>query len=148
MNTALGIDIGGTKISYALIDNNGILKSEVKKVPTPKTKEEIYSTLKSVILEFEDVIEFTAIATAGAVNLENNKVIGSTANLPQGYKDIDFSTLSKKDVFIENDANCACWAEYKIGASKNTSVSVMLKSVRFIGYSNSIMTTYFLSFGT
>ena len=32
MNNALGIDIGGTKISYAIIDNNGIIKSDVKKV--------------------------------------------------------------------------------------------------------------------
>ena len=36
----------------------------------------------------------TALATAGAVNCENNKVIGSTANLPKGYSDIDFSKLS------------------------------------------------------
>ena len=29
-------------------------------------------------------------------------------------------------MFLENDANCAAWAEYKIGASKGSRVSVML----------------------
>ena len=110
MNRALGIDIGGTKISYAIVDNNGELKSEVEKISTPKTVSEIIFALKEIISKFEDVIEFVAIATAGAVNNENTAIIGSTANLPAGYKDIDFQSLSSKKVFIENDANCAAWA--------------------------------------
>lgn len=126
MNKALGIDIGGTKISYALVDNNGEIKSEIKKVSTPKTKEEIIKVLKNAISEYENKIHFIAIATAGAVNNENTKVIGSTANLPVGYKDIDFQSLSSKKVFIENDANAAAWAEYRIGASKDCNNCVML----------------------
>ena len=126
MNFALGIDIGGTKISYALIDNNGFIKNDVEKVSTPKTAREIESMLKNIILKYENQIEFIAIATAGTVNNENDKVIGSTANLPIGYKDIDFLSLSEKKVFVENDANCAAWAEYKIGASINCKNSIML----------------------
>jgi glucokinase len=126
MNRALGIDIGGTKISYAIVDNNGELKSEVEKISTPKTVSEIIFALKEIISKFEDVIEFVAIATAGAVNNENTAIIGSTANLPMGYKDIDFQSLSSKKVFIENDANCAAWAEYRIGASEGYKNSVML----------------------
>lgn len=126
MSIALGIDIGGTKISYAVIDNLGVIKNEVKKISTPKTKDEIYNTLKNIISEFESDIDFTAIATAGAVNNKNTGLLGSTANMPSGYKDIDFSLLSNKKVFIENDANCAAWAEYKIGASKDKLNSVML----------------------
>lgn len=126
MNTALGIDIGGTKISWALIDNNGTIKSEVRKTPTPKTAAEIEELLRSIISEYENEIDFTAIATAGAVNKENTAVIGSTANIAQGYKDIDFMKLSDKYVFIENDANSAAWAEYKIGASAGYKNSIML----------------------
>jgi len=126
MNLALGIDIGGTKISYALIDNNGNIKSDIEKIKTPKTTEEITTALKNIILKYENEAEFIALATAGAVNNENTRVIGSTANLPKGYKDIDFQSLSNKKIFIENDANCAAWAEYKIGASKNSKNSIML----------------------
>ena len=126
MNRALGIDIGGTKISYALIDNNGEIKTKVEKISTPKTATQIANTLKEIIKQFEEQIEFVAIATAGAVNNENTAIIGSTANMPEGYKDIDFQSLSSKKVFIENDANSAAWAEYRIGASKDCKNSVML----------------------
>ena len=126
MNIALGIDIGGTKISYALINKNGEIESKIEKISTPKTAKEIELTLKEVIIKFEEKIDFVSIATAGAVNNENTQVIGSTANLPDGYKGIDFQNLSNKKVVVENDANCAAWAEYKIGASKNTNNSIML----------------------
>ena len=36
------------------------------------------------------------------------------------------SKLVREKVFVENDANSAAWAEYKIGASKGSNVSVML----------------------
>ena len=123
---ALGIDIGGTKISYALVDFDGNIVNDIEKVSTPKTTTEIVSILKNAISKYENEIAFISIATAGAVNNENTAVIGSTANLPNGYKDIDFQALSSKKVFIENDANAAAYAEYKIGASKGYQNSVML----------------------
>ena len=48
MNKALGIDIGGTKISYTLINNNGEILSEIKKFSTPKTAIEIKELLQNV----------------------------------------------------------------------------------------------------
>lgn len=126
MNKALGIDIGGTKISYALINNEGEFVSDIEKISTPKTTEEIIQTLKDIILKFETEIDFISLATAGAVNNENTAVIGSTANLPKGYNEINFQSLSNKKIFIENDANAAAYAEFKIGASKGTKNSVML----------------------
>ncbi len=123
---ALGIDIGGTKIASALIDENGEVLTDVDKYPTPKTLDEIYNQLKTIVEKHENDIELVAIATAGAVNRENTKVIGSTGNLPKGYNMLDFQSLSEKRAFIENDANCAAWAEYKIGASKDCDNSVML----------------------
>ena len=123
---ALGIDIGGTKIASALINENGELISDVEKHSTPKTLDEIYNKLKEIVQKHEQNIDFFSIATAGAVNKENTRVIGSTGNLPEGYNTIDFSSLSDKKMFIENDANCAAFAEYKIGASKGYDNSVML----------------------
>ncbi len=123
---ALAIDIGGTKISFALINSKGEILNEIKKVPTPKNAFEIKEKLREIIAEFEQEADITAIATAGTVNNENNKVIGSTANLASGYREIEFSKLSNKRVFLENDANCAAYAEFKLGASKNTKNSIML----------------------
>lgn len=126
MLKALAFDIGGTKIYSTVIDESGKLLYEPIRFSTPKDIDGIKNVLKSQIKEHEDEVDVIAIATAGAVNNENNAVIGSTGNLVEGYYTIDFQNLSRKPVFLENDANAAAWAEYKIGASKGSKVSVML----------------------
>lgn len=126
MKKALTFDIGGTKIYSTIIDETGEVIDEVEKYSTPKTLDGIKKILKDRISKYEDKIDAVAIATAGAVNNENTGVIGSTGNLVQGYNSIDFQSLSSKKVFLENDANAAAWAEYKIGASRGSKVSVLL----------------------
>ncbi len=126
MKKALAFDIGGTKIYSTIIDETGKIIGEIDKFSTPKTLDGIKETLKKQILRFENEVDVIAIATAGAVNNENTAVIGSTGNLVEGYCTIDFAKLSSKRVFLENDANAAAWAEYKIGASRGSGVSVML----------------------
>lgn len=118
MKTVLGIDVGGTKISYCIVNEEGKVISEIFKTKTPKTTTEIIETFKTIISEFEQKVDAIAFATAGAINLTNTKVESSTPNLPEGYNKIDFSTLSSKPVYVENDANAAAFAEYKIGAAK------------------------------
>ena len=126
MRYALGIDVGGTKIYSAIIDENGQIVSDIEKKPTPKSFDEIKQLFKSIIKKHEDDIDIVAFSTCGAVNNSNNHILGSTGNIADGYPDMPFAELSSKPVFVENDANCAAWAEYKIGASKGTKVSVML----------------------
>lgn len=126
MKKALAFDIGGTKIYSTVIDENGAIISDIVNFSTPKSINGISDIVKQQIAKYEDNVDVIAIATAGAVNNDNTAVIGSTGNLVDGYYKIDFSSLSSKKVYLENDANAAAWAEYKIGASKGTSVSVML----------------------
>ena len=126
MKKALAFDIGGTKIYSTVVDETGKVVSEIDKFSTPKSLDEIKSLLKTQIAKYENEVDVVAIATAGAVNNENTRVLGSTGNLVEGYYTIDFQALSNKKVFVENDANAAAWAEYKIGVSKGSSVSVML----------------------
>ena len=126
MKKVLAIDIGGTKTSYCIIDESGEILSEIKKFKTAKTVEEIVCNLKKIIHDMGQDTCCIAIATAGAVGNSNDRVISSTGNLPQGYSDIDFKTLSKKEVFLENDANAAAWAEYKLGAAKGFDNSIIV----------------------
>ena len=126
MKKALAFDIGGTKIYSTVIDESGKVVGDIDKFSTPKTIDGIIKVLQDQILKYEDEVSVVAIATAGAVNNENTSVIGSTGNLVAGYNTINFQSLSKKKVFLENDANSAAWAEYRIGASKGTKVSVLL----------------------
>ena len=122
----IAIDIGGTKISLAVV-SGGKIVSEVEKFSTPKTAgailDKILDNIDKKLKRYKaGKIAAVAFATAGAVNLDNTRVIGSTGNLPKGYTDLNFAEAIKNrfslGVFIENDANAAAYAEYKIGAAK------------------------------
>lgn len=126
MTKILSIDVGGTKISYCTINEKGDVLSKIEKLSTPKTLEGIVKIFGEIIISKEKEVDIIAFATAGAINLANIKVESSTPNLPYGYNTIDFSTLSKKPVFVENDANAAAWAEYKLGAARGHSDTIII----------------------
>lgn len=118
LKTILAFDIGGTKIAYALVDGQGNLLTEQTRIPTPKDNQILFETLKSVVEKFDNKIDAIAIATAGEVNKENTHIIASVGNMPAGYMHTDFTALSHKPVYVENDANAAMWGEYRLGAAK------------------------------
>ena len=118
MKKALAFDIGGTKIYYTVINENGEVVGEINKNSTPKTLDGIKEILVKGISENPDV-DAIAIATAGTVNNTNSGVNGSTGNLPEGYSGINFQSLSDKKVYLENDADAAAWAEYRIEDRKS-----------------------------
>lgn len=126
MHKALAIDVGGTKIYSAIINEKGEIVSEIEKHHTPKTFEEIKSLFEDIINRYEDEVDIIAIATCGAVNNTNDRILGSTGNIAKEYPAMDFKSLSKKPVFVENDANAAAWAEHIIGSSKGMPYSIML----------------------
>lgn len=126
MKKALSFDIGGTKIYNAIINEKGEIISEIEKNPTPKSFNEIKILFENIISRFEKEVDVIAFSTCGAVNNQNTGILGSTGNIAKGYPQMPFISLSNKPVFVENDANCAAWAEHEIGASKGLENSVML----------------------
>lgn len=126
LKKALAIDVGGTKIYNAIVNEKGEIISEIEKRPTPKTFAEIKAAFEEIINKYERQVDVIAFSTCGAVNNQNSGILGSTGNIAREYPSMDFKSLSKKPVFVENDANAAAWAEHIIGASKGMPHSVML----------------------
>lgn len=126
MKKALAIDVGGTKIYNTIINENGEIIAEIEKHQTPKSFDEIKRVFKEIINKHEDNVDIIAFSTCGAVNNQNSGILGSTGNIAKGYPTMPFKELSNKKVFVENDANCAAWAEHEIGASKGCPTSVMI----------------------
>jgi len=128
---SIGIDIGGTKISAAAVMNSKII-SEVNAYATPGNVSDILDTVFDAIetLKQQYQAKFIGIATAGAVNKENSKVIGSTGNLPEGYAGLKFKKIIDEKfgikAFIENDANAAAYAEYNIGNAQGHKNTVII----------------------
>lgn len=118
----LAFDIGGTKISSAVVSVCGKLLGEKIICATPKSACEIESYVLQRLNEEE--FDGVAIATAGVVYDE--KLLAKPHNLASGYENINFHKLTSKPVLLENDANAALWAEYKLGSLKGTEHAVML----------------------
>ena len=55
MKKALAIDVGGTKIYSAIINENGEIVSDIEKNATPKTFEEIKAVFSSLIKKYEEI---------------------------------------------------------------------------------------------
>ena len=126
MKTFLAFDIGGTKIAYALVSQDGQMLTEQTRVATPKDNHELFALLKNIVMPFEAKVDGVAIATAGEVNKDNSAIIASVGNMPEGYMHTDFLSLSRKPVYVENDANAAMWGEYRLGAAKGTENSMLV----------------------
>ena len=61
LKKALAIDVGGTKIYNAIVNEKGEIISEIEKRPTPKTFAEIKAAFEEIINKYErqvDVIAF------------------------------------------------------------------------------------------
>jgi glucokinase len=129
---SIGIDIGGTKISAAVIQNSQIV-SEVLSFKTGNTNEGILQTVLEAIETLKgkhDEVSFVGIATAGTIDLDNSKVTGSTGNLPVGYREIEFKKIIEEKfglkTMLENDANAAGYAEYKVGSAQGHNNTVVV----------------------
>jgi len=111
----LGIDLGGTKISAALVQNHRIV-GETTRVPTPKGADKIIEALLALAEQFkkDKLILGLGIATAGIVNPDSGQVVGSTGNLPGWEGTALKKILQSKTALrthVENDANASAYGE-------------------------------------
>ena len=126
---AVGIDIGGTKIGGALVDQAGNIIRETR-VPTPaQDSDAITDAVVQLIQELSEGVEVLAVgvAAAGFVDAERSNVVYAP-NLSWRNEPLKAKIQAKVSlpVFIENDANAAGWAEYKFGAGAGSKHVVML----------------------
>lgn len=122
MKQYLGIDIGGTKIAYALVDKN-YKTSTVKILPTPQKN--LLAKIEEIIYTHKPDVSGVGIGVPGRV-IKNSEV----KNLPniKNFKPINLqSHLQKKfhlPIWVENDAKAFTLAESILGAGKNFSIVV------------------------
>ena len=126
---AIGIDIGGTKIAGALVDENGVIVREAR-VPTPAhDPDAIADAVVSLIDELSEGVEVAAagVAAAGYVDAARANIVYAP-NLSWRNEPFKQKLESKLTipVFIDNDANAAGWAEYRFGAGRGYQHMVML----------------------
>jgi glucokinase len=128
----IGIDLGGTNIAAALVDDEGAIKERVS-IPTnakgglDAVVGGLFSVCEILTHAREIPLLSIGIGVPGAVNDKTGDVI-FTANLP--ITGVNLSHDLQKHfgcpVRLGNDANCAALGEATTGAAKNTQISVFV----------------------
>ncbi|MBA4447666.1 MAG: ROK family protein [Nitrosopumilaceae archaeon] len=118
----LGVDLGGTKTEAILLDDS-LNVLERKRIPTPKDNySEIVDSISNLVLEVSrNVSDFSlGICTPGAISKKTGLIKNSNTQCLIGkpLKE-DLEKQLKKNIAMENDANCFVIAESKMGAAKN-----------------------------
>lgn len=131
MGKVVSFDIGGTAIKYGLIEDGVIL--EKGKVDTdaekggPAILQKTLDITEEYLGKYSD-IDGVGVSTAGMVDIEAGSIF--YASTIPGYTGINFKKTFREKLDlpceVENDVNCAGLAEYISGASKGSSIAVML----------------------
>ncbi len=124
-----GIDIGGTKIAGAVVDEQGEVLAE-HRIDSPATDPEaIEETVAALVQRLAEDHEITAVGVgaAGFVDAARSTVIFAP-NV--AWRDEPLrSELEKRldlPVVVENDANAAAWGEFAFGAAHDVDDMLMV----------------------
>ena len=118
----VGIDLGGTKTEVILLDHKlNVLQR--KRVPTPNQNyEKIIKTISDLIGDVtQNISNFTVgVCTPGAISKQTGLIKNSNTQCLIGkpFQD-DLKKILKKDILIENDANCFTMAESLLGSARD-----------------------------
>jgi fructokinase len=124
MGLVIGVDIGGTKISCVLMDENGlVIKKTTRPTEAHKSKSAIMKNITESINELKiEGVAGLGVGVPGRIDSQGNATF--MANVPklQGVnlrKGIEKATGLKP--VIENDAVCFALAESRLGAARGSS---------------------------
>ncbi|MEE0946740.1 MAG: ROK family protein [Acutalibacteraceae bacterium] len=127
MNYCVGIDIGGTKTSVCIADDNA---RPIKTVTFPTEAilgaeslvKRIGNTYKELLSELSlsaGQVDFCGVACPGPLDVKQGRIIHIAT---MGFKNVPIremlSNELKLPVYLENDANCAALAESELGVAK------------------------------
>ena len=120
----IGIDLGGTKTEALLIDKQGS-KIFSKRIPTEKNYEGTIEGILNLVNEIENKynnIKSIGIGIPGAVSAETSLIKNANSIwLNEKPFKSDLEKILKKEIKIENDANCFALSESVDGAGKEYS---------------------------
>ncbi len=124
---SIGVDIGGTNVTVALVDMKGTIVNKIKYRANVQEKEEVF--VHNIAMQLFRIIEgiparFVQGIGIGAAGLIDHKK-GEIRYSPNMYRrkvplvrmlraKIRKKGLSKLPIFLDNDANVAAWGAYQL----------------------------------
>jgi len=127
-SVVIGVDVGGTKILAGRVARDGVVQAPQERETPTASEDEVVAALDAAVEELLDQ-RVAAIGYGVPSNLDRRTRIALQAtNLP--LTELDLGAHARErfglPVGIENDANAAALAEWKLGAGRGTSNLVMI----------------------
>ena len=118
---AVGVDIGGTKVLGALVDERGTVLQE-HRVPSPDPWPDMRDAIVGVINVLRDgepAVRAVGVGAAGMIDLDG--VIHYAPNVP-GFRRVPIQAALAEatglPTIVDNDANVAAYGEIKVGVAR------------------------------
>ncbi|MDH2927850.1 N-acetylmannosamine kinase [Lonepinella koalarum] len=111
----LALDIGGTKIAAALVENNQIQQRQQITTPQDDAANAMHQALATLVQQYVGQFDYVAVASTGIINngiltALNPKNLGGLAEFP--LQD-SIARHTDKPIFLLNDVQAAACAEYQ-----------------------------------
>ena len=121
---AVGIDIGGTKVKAGVVDEDGLVLESVLR-DTPSTSPiEVENIIAEIVEELRTrhYVYAVGIGAAGFVDASRSTVLFAP-HLAWRHEPLRDAVRRRVGLsaVVDNDANCAAWAEWRFGAAQNES---------------------------
>ena len=129
MGLVIGVDIGGTKVAAAVVDEAGAMIEKLR-VDTPaSTPGAVNDAIADLVWKLREKHEVEAVGMGapGFVSADRSTVL-FTPNLSWRAEPLgaEMTERLKLPTVVENDANCAAWAEVRFGAARGERNVVVL----------------------
>lgn len=126
MKTYLAFDIGGTKLKYALINNQGQMLKKYSEDTIKTSQQDFLNRFNEIIAKFKTQISGIGISVPGKINATDQRLsFGGSLPFLDGVSFSD-SLVTKLPIFVENDAKAATLAEMWQGSLQGINNGVML----------------------
>ena len=117
----IGIDLGGTNVRVALVDDNGIVKVVKEPSKADKSVEETMDHIKGLIREvITTEVKGIGIGVPSAIDPVKG-IVYNVINIPS-WKEVHIKDILEKEfhlpVYVNNDANCFVLGEKYYGLGK------------------------------
>ncbi|WGX99985.1 ROK family glucokinase [Nocardioides sp. QY071] len=129
MSLTCGIDIGGTKIAGAVVDEDGTVLAEARVVSPATDPSAIEAAVAGLVAQLvaDHPVTAVGVGAAGYIASDRSTVLFAPniawRNEPLGA---DLGRLVGLPVVVENDGNVAAWGEFRYGAGRDHDDQLMV----------------------
>lgn len=129
MSLTCGIDVGGTKIAGAVVDQDGTVVDEHRVFSPANDAAAVEDAIAGLVIELKQRHAITAVGVGAAGYVDASRAVVMFApNVAWRDEDLKRELEDRVDlpVVVENDANAAAWGEFVFGAAHDVDDMLMV----------------------